>query len=357
MLARPPSCHSTSRRLRARRSRVAAATSLANRSVAALNDLSFSFRPPPSPSAYPSDPLSSPGAPPTAAQARLLAHVYTCASTLVSRHVAPAASCDDSSSFFHITDHMSTYTATSYSSSVAAVALVADRVALPSSAGAVDLLAALPPSVAAVYQQPSHPCLRPLPEPSRVVPRVFATEAEYQKLVVRMAACGMLTFTTAPIVVNGLIGVAKNDGSIRLIVDGRPANSVFGEPPRVDLPGPDLLPRLQAATDRPLYVAKSDLADFFYRFSTPAWMHPYFALPGVVAGAVGVGAQFGADTVVWPCLTVLAMGWSYSAYRGGAPPPARLQHPPARPRPHHLQLRPVGEQDATPGASIKDNTR
>lgn len=306
LVARPPPCHSTSRRVRARHARTVHITSLANASVVALNGVHFSCRPP-----LP----AHPSPPPTAAQARLLSHVYSCASSIVSRHAVSAAACDDSSSSFHISDHMSSLTATpSYSSSVAAVALIADRVALPSSAGAVDLLGSLPPTIAAVYQQPSQPCLRPVPEPSRVVPRVFATEAEYHRLVVRMVACGMLSFTTTPLVVNGLFGVAKDDGSIRLIIDGRPANSVFEVPPHVDLPGPDLLPRLQASTNQPLYAAKSDLADFFYRFRTPAWMHPYFALPGVVAGAVGVGSQFGANTIVWPCLTVLAMGWSHSVY-------------------------------------------
>ena len=59
---------------------------------------------------------------------------------------------------------------------------------------------------------------------------------EYIKLINRMSSAGMLSFTTKPKVVNGLFGVAKPDGDIRLILDARPANSVFITPSAVKLP-------------------------------------------------------------------------------------------------------------------------
>ena len=61
-------------------------------------------------------------------------------------------------------------------------------------------------------------------------------------------------------------------------------------------------------------MAKSDLADYFYRFRIPEWMHPFFALPGIISDELGFQEQFGPGVLVYPCLTVLAMGWSHSVY-------------------------------------------
>ena len=77
---------------------------------------------------------------------------------------------------------------------MAALPLIADRVALPKVAGEVDLLAALPPDVAAVYSDPAQ-CLR-LPEAKSKVSaaRVFASRVEYIKLLRRMVACNMISW-------------------------------------------------------------------------------------------------------------------------------------------------------------------
>ncbi len=208
----------------------------------------------------------------------------------------------------YLMDQYSQLTSSSYSKTSNAVPLIADRVALPSVAGAVRLLDVLPPQVAAVYNDPAK-CLRPVAErpQHRVRARVFAQHDEYIKLIHRMIAAGMVEFTTTPLVINGLFGVTKDDGMIRLIVDGRPSCAVFSDPPHVQLPTPDLLPRLVVPPKSTVWVAKSDLADFFYRFRIPEWMLPYFALPGVASDEIGVQDRFGSGTTVYPCLAVLAM--------------------------------------------------
>jgi len=279
--------------------------------------------PPPNPNKLPCPAPSS-----SASQARLAAHVYSCAARFHRRRAATATSgsaapCDDSLSTELITEHQANelaLLAASYTNGTAsaAVPLIADRVALPSTAGAVDLLDVLPPQVAAMYRDPNQ-CLRPddnVAEPvQRVRPHVFASHEEYVKLLRRMVATGMVEFTTKPEVINGLFGVPKPDGSIRLIVDGRPSCARFVDAPRVVLPTPDLLPKLTVEPQHTVYVAKSDLADFFYRFRVPRWMLPYFALPAIDAGELQLGSEFGGDHVrIYPCLAVLAMGWSHSVY-------------------------------------------
>ena len=147
--------------------------------------------------------------------------------------------------------------------------------------------------------------------PSRA--RAYADHDEYIKLLRRMDACGMLTWTTTPVVVVGLFGVAKTDGDTRLILDGRAANEIFTPPPHVALPTPDVFTSLEAKAGERVFVAKTDLSDFFYRFRTPEWMHPWFALPPVTAAECG-HARFANAQRVWPCLAVLAMGWSHSVF-------------------------------------------
>jgi hypothetical protein len=124
----------------------------------------------------------------------------------------------------------------------------------------------------------------------------------------------MISFTTTPAVVNGLFGVPKDDGKIRLIIDARAANIIFDDPVAVELPTPDLIARMHCPTGGPVWVAKSDLSDFYFRFRIPSWMHRYFALPPIAAGEVGRGHVYGVGTLIYPCLAVLSMGWSHSVY-------------------------------------------
>ena len=118
--------------------------------------------------------------------------------------------------------------------------------------------------------------------------------------------------TTPPKSQVGVFGTPKPDGKIRVIIDARATNDLFCDPDPVQLPTPDLFARLSVPSRQPLYVAKCDLSDFFYRFRTPEWMHPYFGFPPITAGLIDMGAQFGDDTIVWPLFTVVPMGWSHS---------------------------------------------
>gem|GEM_PF-4462442 len=290
---------SRSRRVQARYASARFATDLANDAIASLNCISTSFSQAPLQASRSSSTTSS-------STLRLVANVYRCARRYASR------SSSDLSDGFSSLKLDSSY---GYSQPfVTAMPLISDRVALPSVAGEVDLLKALPPDVAAVYADPSR-CLRPpgakLKSPT---PRVFASHEEYVKLLRRMVASNMLTWTTDPKCINGLFAVAKDDGSQRLVVDGRPSCNVFVDSPPVVLPTPDLLAKLRVPPDKTLWVAKSDLADFFYRFAIPEWMHPYFALPSVLAEELDLLHLFPRGTKVYPCLRVLAMGWSHSVY-------------------------------------------
>lgn len=332
-----PTSHS--RRLQLRFSRARAITSLANSAIHSLNSLyssfsnysplpsSFSFRPQAG-----NPPLPHPRVYESAPQRRMLDHIRDSAARFfnVSRQMVQpqgfAPLCDDQPNVFYLSTVLSTGTGTTsvlptmdpisgyLSTPSAAIALVADRVSLPSSAGSVDLLDLLPPDMAKLYSTPDQLML-----PRDAVhksPRAMlcASQHEYLKLVRMLHARSMVEFTDRPAVVNGVFGVKKDAHAIRLIIDARPANAAFVVPPKVQLPTPDLLAQLVTDPDRPLYVAKVDLDNFYHRIRLPLWMRPYFALPPIAADLVGMESRFGAGTLVYPCCTTLPMGWSHSVY-------------------------------------------
>ena len=246
-----------------------------------------------------------------AASLRALAHVQSCASRFVSRLSSPEALSDD---YLHSHDHDGRF-ATSYATATEAIPLSAERVALPGNMQSVNLVDLLPPYLAKVWAAPNPDLIVPKAE-RKPAARAFMVESpqDWVSIVCELKRLGKCTFTTEPVVVNGVFGVTKTDGSIRFVVDGRRANACFVPPPKMELPGPDLLARLQVDPDREFFVAKIDLDNFYHRIRVPEWLQPYFALPPVRAGDVGLGDKYGPDTLVYPCCTTLPMGWSHSAH-------------------------------------------
>lgn len=201
---------------------------------------------------------------------------------------------------------------------VPVVPILSDRISLPDTGEAVDILDLLPPDVAARYAHPD-PSLFLAPHERVRAPRVrtAASRPEWAALVRRLAARGMVEFTTQPRVVCGAHAVPKSDTTDRFIVDARPANTRFVESPEIKLPTPDLLARLvtDGRAGRQVHVAKVDLDNFYHRLRIPAWLRPYFALQSVRAGDVGLADRYGgADVVLHPCCATLPMGWSHSVY-------------------------------------------
>jgi len=305
---------SRSRRLWQRFRSTAAVTELANTTIQALNSLSVSFS---------SHFVSQANMPPSGtsplllSQQRLQAHVFSCASRFLSRQPASAGLCDSDLPLPHFTDSSRDHLFGYIMPTQDRVPLVAARVSLPSAPGSAALLDVLPPDLAELYAQPS---ARVLKDPtgsataSSTRGAFVTSHAEYVSLIKRMMQHDMLDFCTAPKAVNGVFGIEKDDQSIRLIIDARPANSLFVKSPDVQLPGPDLLAELLAPADKQLFVAKLDIDNYYHRLLLPEWMRPYCALPAVSAQEVGLQLQFGMNTLIYPCCRTLPMGWSHAVF-------------------------------------------
>lgn len=105
--------------------------------------------------------------------------------------------------------------------------------------------------------------------------------------------CGMLDFTCRP---SGLVTpfcVAKKSGKHRLILDCRQTNRLFKEPPPLALGTGSSWARVSVPEGEKLYVAQSDLKDYFYSLQLPRTIFEIlvqFASSAVVASqAVGCG--------------------------------------------------------------------
>ena len=237
----PLPCNSGSRRVQQRVARSSRAVSLANRASSALNSLHGAAPPPPLPPQTrnflfdsSSSHLGLPGS-----TLRAVAHVQSCARRFVAL-THPGLLCDDKSSL------PSVAFSAAYAFASDAVPLVASRVALPSMPGTCELLDVLPPELALVYSTPNPELFRPLSEVVQT-PCSFAVESpsEYLALVLRLRDLTMVSFTTTPKIVNGCFATEKSDGLLRFLFDGRPTNALWIPSPKVRLPGPDLLARLE----------------------------------------------------------------------------------------------------------------
>jgi hypothetical protein len=366
-----PSVTSRSRRVWQRYHHVNSVTKLANQTIASLNSLSTSFSSA-SPLCFNARNQSSSFV--TASQSRMVAHVYSSANRFVSRQSAAAAGFNSTSSgeqdmcdpyvlsdlsylsrlsrvsnfvpsandnqnsnlaaasvpsdrtvkvpFYEHFDLGAFYCTTS----AGAVPIVADKVSLPSSVGSAKLLDLLPPDLVQVYSHSetflsnatsiavSNAINENVKKAKSVKPICYATPSEYVKLIRRMHAVGMVEFTLDPKVVNGVFGVPKDQDSIRLIIDARPANIALGDPPKVHLPTPDIMSSLLVPPNEPITVAKVDLDNFYHRLKLPNWLKPYFALPSVCASDVGLESVYGPNAKIYPCCTTLPMGWSHSVF-------------------------------------------
>jgi len=221
----------------------------------------------------------------------------------------PSSSQDPSRSFpFFRSDGYFSYD----SSRQAAVPLVSDLVALPDSPPTAQLLDLLPSEWAKFYNAPSR-VLRKSPDSPPQRPFVGVSEVEYRKLLERMRKAELVDFTTEPASVCGIFAVPKGEQQ-RLIIDARPTNRLFSEPPRVSLPTPDILAALNIKDGLPIFGAKCDLSNFYHSLLLPPWMRKYFCLPPVLAEDLGLEGVYGRGVWVYPMCKSLPMGASHAVF-------------------------------------------
>jgi hypothetical protein len=286
---------SSSRRVQMRFGRLLNSCKVANSCIVALNKL-YSPKISQANVSFPSSPQ----------QSRFTGSIFQAARQWVSR-LSPEK-CDDVLSAVPVSlDSV----LPSYQIRQSALPIIADRISIPDKAGSVPLLPSLPADVAASYASLANSFTAQSPDAARSA-RAFGSRAEYLKLIRRLMDANMIAWTTKPRVVNSVFCVRKADGRLRFILDARPANRISPDPLNPDLPSPTLLAELAASSDC-VYIAKADLSDAFFLFAVPADWYSLFAMPPVKPSELQLSG-FPSDAFVYPCLTVLPMGWSHSCY-------------------------------------------
>ena len=188
---------------------------------------------------------------------------------------------------------------------------------MPSNFRSVPLLDLLPEHAASLLRSPSAGLLSGV-RASGQKPKCFlVSRTEYVTLVRRMCSAGLFGLAHTPMVVNGLFGVPKPDGSLRLIVDARAANSVFCVPPVVSLPSPSVFSNLVGDKGTQLYIAKTDVDNFYHRLAIPIWLQAYFCFPPLSVSELDDQRSPSTEhpgRLMYPCCLSLPMGWSFSVY-------------------------------------------
>lgn len=146
----------------------------------------------------------------------------------------------------------------------------------------------------------------------RFRPTCNVEEGKYPQLVKRLLRSGIIVLLGEKdnVIENGIFAVPKTrqeGAEQRLIWDGRRSNLFFrDEFSAISLPSPDQIAELLVPQHCSLHVSKSDLSQMYNRLRVPSWLWRYFGLPKIKASELGTTED---DTVFFPALTVVPMGW------------------------------------------------
>ncbi|CAK0855451.1 unnamed protein product, partial [Prorocentrum cordatum] len=110
--------------------------------------------------------------------------------------------------------------------------------------------------------------------------------------------------------------VKKKDGEIRIVVDCRRSNQHFVDAPKVHLFSGSSFAEVEVPEGRQLFYAGGDVQNAFYQHRMPAWLQPYFGMDAVKASEVGIaqldGQYLAGDTMLYPLMNVVPMGWKWA---------------------------------------------
>lgn len=128
----------------------------------------------------------------------------------------------------------------------------------------------------------------------------------YCEFIHDLYQAGMIEFTNRP---TGLVTpfcVAKKSGRLRLILDCRDTNLRFKPPPPMAAGTGAAWSQIRIPQGQQLFVAQSDIKDYFYSLQLPPELRPMFAMPPVPAELVRhwqVSAEHGGslDGGDWGC--------------------------------------------------------
>ncbi|CAE7480442.1 ANK1 [Symbiodinium natans] len=145
--------------------------------------------------------------------------------------------------------------------------------------------------------------------------------AAYVQFVQRLFEGGMVSFTEKPRDLITPFFVTKKSGKLRLVLDCRGVNQRFREPPSIALAAGSSWSQLEIPLGEDLFIAQSDIKDYFYSLRLPHELQPFFCLPAIPVQAIhawGVANKdwtgASVEGLVFPAFRVVPMGWSWAMW-------------------------------------------
>ena len=114
-----------------------------------------------------------------------------------------------------------------------------------------------------------------------------------------------------------VVSLFPKSGKIRIIIDARKTNQLLRPPPSTTLASTAAVAEFESE-EAELHFSIQDIADCFYQFAIDERLQKYFALMPVKAGELGIheieGKKVAYDRMIYPCLSVLPMGFSWALH-------------------------------------------
>ncbi|CAE8608177.1 unnamed protein product [Polarella glacialis] len=145
--------------------------------------------------------------------------------------------------------------------------------------------------------------------------------AAYYQFIKDLYDRGMIRFTDRARSLITPFFVVKKNGKLRLVLDCRAVNRMFKRPPSVAMAAGYSWSQVEIPAGETLYVAQSDIKDYFYSLSLPEELREYFGLPAIPTRFLqewGIPFEHGGscdnEGFVCPIMTVVPMGWSWAMW-------------------------------------------
>ena len=150
----------------------------------------------------------------------------------------------------------------------------------------------------------------------------------YRRFIQKLHGIQYLEYTLEPSQFAGVFFVWKSDRErIRMIIDARPANRSFLDPPGISLATAETFAKFevepvdgQFPDGFNLFAGLSDVKDCFHRIKQPRWLAKHFCLLPIEARHVGLtghsldGRVLKSNDLVYPMPGSLCMGFSWSLF-------------------------------------------
>ena len=147
------------------------------------------------------------------------------------------------------------------------------------------------------------------------VDEVFQRDHEQRVQFIRdVHARGMVEFREVAQSIITPFFVTQKNGRLRLVLDCRASNRLSAPPPDIALAAGYSFGQLEVGSEQVMYMAQSDVKDYFYSIGLPEELRGFCSLPMVQFSQLGLDPSTVQCSTqqVYPCMRVVPMGWSWA---------------------------------------------